>query len=164
MIDNSKEYILCAAIRRKQPREGSPYWEGTNDIMNIEIGYRHHDIFHRFNNRDIHQNYEDCEVSILMEDQGFYTSKGRFVDRYEGMEIAFNAGQVSERIALHKSDIKLNATDENGNPVGEFIYKAKPKEQAVIVIPSGESGSGFSVCGIASALSIPRVSLSFGMR
>ena len=27
--------------------------------------------------------------------------------------------------------------DENGNPVGEFIYKAKPKEQAVIVIPSG---------------------------
>ena len=51
MIDNSKEYILCAAIRRKRPREGSPYWDGTNDIMNIEIGYRHHDIFHRFNNK-----------------------------------------------------------------------------------------------------------------
>lgn len=50
-------------------------------------------------------------------EQGFYTSKGRYVDRYEGMEIAFNAGQVSERIALHKSDIMLNATDENGNPI-----------------------------------------------
>ncbi len=50
-------------------------------------------------------------------EQGFYTSKGRYVDRYEGMEIAFNAGQVSEKIALRKSDIKLNATDENGNPI-----------------------------------------------
>lgn len=109
MIDNSKEYILCAAIRRKQPREGSPYWDGTNDIMNIEIGYRHHDIFHRFNNKG------DYEVSILMEDQGFYTSKGRFVDRYEGMKIAYEAGQVSEEVAFSKKwhDIKLNIADED---------------------------------------------------
>ena len=107
MIDNSKEYILCAAIRRKQPREGSPYWEGTNDIMDIEIGYRHHDIFHRFNNKG------DYEVSILMEDQGFYTSKGRFVDRYEAMKIAYEAGQVSEEVAFSKKwhDIKLNIAD-----------------------------------------------------
>ena len=113
MIDNSKEYILCAAIRRKQPREGSPYWEGTNDIMDIEIGYRHHDIFHRFNNRDIHKNYQDCEVSILMEDQGFYTSKGRFVGRHEAMKIAYEAGQVSEEVAFSKKwhDIKLNIAD-----------------------------------------------------
>ena len=109
MIDNSKEYILCAAIRRKRPREGSPYWEGTNDIMDIEIGYRHHDIFHRFNNKG------DYEVSILMEDQGFYTSKGRFVDRYEGMKIAYEAGQVSEEVAFSKKwhDIKLNIADED---------------------------------------------------
>ena len=109
MIDNSKEYILCAAIRRKRPREGSPYWDGTNDIMNIEIGYRHHDIFHRFNNKG------DYEVSILMEDQGFYTSKGRFVDRYEGMKIAYEAGQVSEEVAFSKKwhDIKLNIADED---------------------------------------------------
>ena len=114
MIDNSKEYILCAAIKRKQPREGSPYWEGTNDIMNIEIGYRHHDIFHRFNNRGIHKNYENCEVSNRMEDQGFYTSKGRFVDRYEGMKIAYEAGQVSEETAFSKKwhNIKLNLTDK----------------------------------------------------
>ena len=107
MIDNSKEYILCAAIRRKQPREGSPYWEGTNDIMNIEIGYRHHDIFHRFNNKG------DYEVSILMEDQGFYTSKGRFVGRCEAMKIAYEAGQVSEEVAFSKKwhDIKLNIAD-----------------------------------------------------
>ena len=109
MIDNSKEYILCAAIRRKQPREGSPYWDGTNDIMNIEIGYRHHDIFHRFNNKG------DYEVSILMEDQGFYTSKGRFVGRCEAMKIAYEAGQVSEEVAFSKKwhDIKLNIADED---------------------------------------------------
>ena len=109
MIDNSKEYILCAAIRRRQPREGFPYWEGTNDIMDIEIGYRHHDIFHRFNNRG------DYEVSILMEDQGFYTSKGRFVDRYEAMKIAYEAGQVSEEVAFSKKwhDIKLNIADKD---------------------------------------------------
>ena len=108
MIDNSKEYILCAAIRRKHPREGSPYWEGTNDIMNIEIGYRHHDIFHRFNNKG------DYEVSSLIADQGFYTSKGRFVDRYEGMKIAYEAGQVSEETAFSKKwhNIKLNLTDK----------------------------------------------------
>ena len=78
-MDNKIEYILCAAIRRKHPREVSPYWEGTNDITNIEIGYRHHDIFQRFGD----------EVSKKMADQGFYTSKGRFVDRYEGMRVFY---------------------------------------------------------------------------
>ena len=105
MIDNTKEYILCAAIKRKEPRDCTPYWPNTNDICNIELGYRHHDIYQRFGGV-----MSECE-------QGFYTSKGRYVDRYEGMEIAFNAGQVSEAVALHKSDIKLNATDENGNPI-----------------------------------------------
>ena len=80
MIDNTKEYILCAAIKRKEPRDCQPYHPNTNDICNIELGYRHHDIFHRFDGE-----MSECE-------QGFYTSKGRYVDRYEGMEIAFNAG------------------------------------------------------------------------
>jgi hypothetical protein len=105
MIDNSKEYILCAAIKRKQPRNCTPYYPNTNDICNIELGYRHHDIFHRFDGE-----MSECE-------QGFYTSKGRYVDRYEAMEIAYNAGQVSEIIAFHKSNMKLNATDVNGNPI-----------------------------------------------
>lgn len=48
MIDNTKEYILCAAIKRKEPRDCQPYHPNTNDICNIELGYRHHDIFHRF--------------------------------------------------------------------------------------------------------------------
>ena len=103
MIDNSKEYILCAAIRRKQPREGSPYWEGTNDIMNIEIGFRHHDIFHRFRDGE--------ELNGI--EQGFYTSKGRYVDRIEAMKIAHECGQVSDEVAFSKKwhDIKLNVVD-----------------------------------------------------
>lgn len=93
MIDNTKEYILCAAIKRvSQKKDIHPYYEGQNDICNIEIGYRHHDILQRFKS----------DVSNKMEDQGFYTSKGRFVNRYEGMEIAYNAGQVSEDTALKK--------------------------------------------------------------
>lgn len=85
MIDNSKEYILCAAWKRKTPRtvESSPY-HGTNDILNIELGYRHHDIFLRFGDELIQE--QDA--------MGFYTSSGRFVSREEGMEIAIKAGQV----------------------------------------------------------------------
>ena len=86
MIDNNKEYILCAAIKRKTPREGEPYWKGTNDIMDIEIGYRHHDIFNRFKDGE--------ELDGIQ--QGFYTSKGRFVDRVEALEIAYKAGQVTD--------------------------------------------------------------------
>lgn len=45
-----KEYILCAAVKRLKRREscGNPYYEGTNDILDIELGYRHHDIYQRF--------------------------------------------------------------------------------------------------------------------
>ena len=84
------EYILCAAIKRKEPKTCEPYWEGTNDICNIEIGYRHHDIFQRF----------EGEVSNKPLDQGFYTSSGRFVDRKEAMKVAFEAGQVTAEKAL----------------------------------------------------------------
>lgn len=83
MIDTKQEYILCAAIKRIKPRD-CPQHYYTNDIYDIEIGYRHCDIFARF----------EGEVSTNPHDQGFYTSKGRFVDRYEGMKIAYLSGQV----------------------------------------------------------------------
>lgn len=102
MIDNSKEYILCAALRRKEPRKitngGNPYHEGTNDILNIEIGYRHHDIYARF----------DGEVSMKMADQGFYTSKGRFVDRVTAMKIAIEAGQMPKEKEFIEYEGKLH--------------------------------------------------------
>lgn len=93
----NKEYILCAAVKRITPNPAEPYWNdrtdphrkyNRNDICDIEIGYRHHDIYLRFGE----------EVSRKPQDQGFYTSKGRFVDRKEGLEIARAAGQVDETI------------------------------------------------------------------
>ena len=89
-MDYKKEYILCAAIKRIEPKNCMPYYESTNDICNIEIGFRHHDIFQRF----------PGEVSKKSDNQGFYTSRGRFVDRHEAMYIAWKAEQVSDDVAL----------------------------------------------------------------
>lgn len=83
-MDNKQEYILCAAIKRIEGKNCAPYEYGTNDICFIEIGYRHRDIFNRFQG----------EVSSSPKDQGFYTSKGRFVDREEAAYIALLAGQI----------------------------------------------------------------------
>ena len=114
MIDNKKEYILCAAIKRKNPREGEPYWVGTNDIMSIEIGFRHHDIFQRY--------YDELDGM----EQGFYTSRGRFVDRIEAMKIAYACGQVTAEVAFNKAwhDIKVNVIDRE--PTN---WSAKDKEK-----------------------------------
>lgn len=92
-----EEFILCAAILRKEPRDsGCNYYD--NDIQNIELGYRHHDILIRFRG----------EVSTQQEDQGFYTSRGRFVDRKEAFEIAKSAGQIEtgeDRGVLFSEDL-----------------------------------------------------------
>lgn len=82
MINNELEYILCAAIMRKEPKDCNPYF--ANDITQIEIGYRHHDIIQRF------------KGELDVEEQGFYTSKGRYVDRKEALKIAKACGQVEE--------------------------------------------------------------------
>lgn len=125
MIDNNKEYILCAAIKRKATRShknGCPYWDGINDIMDIEIGYRHHDIYQRFGK----------ELSSNPYHQGFYTSKGRFVGRYEGMKIAYEAGQLSDNVSVFHdekvlNEVKLNCVDiqpsTNKNDVDPEYYE-----------------------------------------
>ena len=95
MIDNTKEYILCSAIKRKEPREGRhkclsykhpSCWEKygqIDDINLIEIG-RRHDLMHMYPKEHLDHSQ-----------QGFYTSYGRFVDRQEAMIIAENAGQIN---------------------------------------------------------------------
>ena len=90
------ERILCSAIKRIVPREKCNYHH--NDIHLIEIGYRHHDIFIRFKD----------EVSRKPEDQGFYTSDGRFVDRYEACKIAKESDQIEvddEKTVLYSEDL-----------------------------------------------------------
>lgn len=102
-MDNSKEYILCAALRRLKPKETNSYY--NNDLDGIEIGYRHHDIRNRFLG----------EVSCSPFDQGFYTSKGRFVDRIEGMKIAYDCGQVPKNVAI-------SCYTYEGEPVFRDLY------------------------------------------
>lgn len=100
MIDNSKEYIVCAAVERIKPREciSDPYKGECNDILKIEIGYRHHDIYSRFNNENI--------LKQTQGSHGFYTSKGRFVKRREGMKIAHECGQVTDEKIVFKNNNK----------------------------------------------------------
>lgn len=119
MIDNSKEYILCAAIERKIPKDCEPYAyenSGTgNDITKIEIGYRHHDIYQRFG--------FDGENALceFMGNQGFYTSKGRFVKRREAMKIAYECGQVTDvnRVFIVNNKIELNCSSYRDYYSGE---------------------------------------------
>lgn len=97
---NNKEYIICPAIKRLTTKECTKHYY-NNDIYDIEIGYRHCDIFGRFKD----------EVSKKPQDQGFYTSKGRFVNRKEALEIAIIAQQVKEedcrntKIGLFSEDL-----------------------------------------------------------
>ena len=109
-VNNKKEYILCAAIKRLEPKECTPYH--NNDICNIEIGYRHHDIFQRF----------PGEVSKKSDDQGFYTSNGRFVGRYEAMLIAWKAGQVSAKKAFGGNFNSIEDIIENSSDDFLFNY------------------------------------------
>lgn len=99
MIDNNTEYILCAAIWYD---DGTFHKENACPNINSGIvvtGHRHYncisimptgkDYLKDFPERNIF-NLGDFEST-----QGFMTSKGRFVDRREGMKLAFIAGQVS---------------------------------------------------------------------
>ncbi len=137
MIDNSKEYILCAAWRRKEPRKvkGKPYKPENNDILLIEIGYRHHDIYDRF---------ED-ELEVSNDAMGFYTSKGRFVSRTEGMKIAYEAGQIPKRGAVWtQQDIDEDwIKDENGQSIKLNVkpgeYKPLISEDLYCCSPDGNS-------------------------
>ena len=82
MFDNSKEYIICSAIRRIEPhpRAGMVY----NDTGSVICGHRHGDILI----------FNSGIVSKKFEDQGFLTSEGRFVGRKEAAHIAAECGQI----------------------------------------------------------------------
>lgn len=82
-MDNTKEYILCSAILRKEPKPETTL--SNVDIHKVEIGLRHCDIRDRFNG----------ELQTSPYAQGFLTSKGRFVSRGEAEIIARNCSQIT---------------------------------------------------------------------
>src|SRR5688572_16192142 len=80
-----EEYILCAAIHFKDGKDH------LHQPVNIQSGFvvcgrRHHNVYLTVS---IFQTER-----VLDDEQGFVTSKDRFVDRKEGGEIAFKVGQT----------------------------------------------------------------------
>lgn len=103
MIDNSKEYIVCAAYLQtintknrqkmiykngKDPKEF--YNEPHNQVFDMRLGFRHADIIYQYGD----------DINYHNSDGGFMTSKGRYVDRIEAMKIAYECGQVSRDMAI----------------------------------------------------------------
>lgn len=89
MIDNTKEYIVCAAIKRKTPRTLPN--QPSYPINHYELGHRHFDIIWRY--RD----------ELDVDEQGFWTSHGRFVDRKEAALIGYRSGQLSYEKVFRKN-------------------------------------------------------------
>lgn len=109
MIDNSKEYILCAAYLFKEgyvtpnierinkhitdkPRLTDVsdvrdiYYQPHRQVFDMAIGWRHPDILYK---------YGDCiQRQGVNGSGGFMTSKGRYVTREEAAEIAYACGQI----------------------------------------------------------------------
>lgn len=95
-----EEYILCAANWYKYPM-GSDHQPVNIEYGFVVCGRRHHNIF---------MITSICDESILERnklcEQGFLTSKDRWVDRKEAGEIAFKAGQTTElRKILFSEDL-----------------------------------------------------------
>jgi hypothetical protein len=106
-VDNKMEYILCAAIWYKdlvlKQVFDSNVLPVNCDRGLVFCGHRHPQCM-----------YTMCSITGLRSVepevgeyvQGFLTSTNRFVDRYEGGEIAFKAGQSREFLrTLYSEDI-----------------------------------------------------------
>lgn len=98
MIDNSKEYIICAAYKRTpeacvtdskiQNYKDPSLWDTRgkyDDVYSVWLGRRHNDI--------LVQHRDDISEDSIY--GGFYTSYGRYVDRKQALEIALACGQVT---------------------------------------------------------------------
>lgn len=85
MINNEVEYIVCSAILTSDL--GKEILGGAEFVT----GHRHFNIFRTFNTSP-----DNVLVKRDPHSQGFMTSKGRFVGRKEGLEIAIRSSQVSQ--------------------------------------------------------------------
>jgi hypothetical protein len=86
-----QEYILCAAIWFD---DGKEYRLQPKNIEKglVLCGWRHGCIFAQIGGLV----GERQKLGIFEKEQGFLTNKNRFVDRKEGGQIAFDAGQTKE--------------------------------------------------------------------
>lgn len=100
MIDNTKEYIICAAYWYKIDGDESPHgFVAKNISTGVVFGqYRHCNVIHNFKKATGIRTSES-EVDYV---DGFLTSKGNFVDRVQASELAYYAGQIPQEKAFNK--------------------------------------------------------------
>ena len=121
MINNSKEWILCAAIWYKDGTEAPRGMIAQNIDSGVVIGqWRHGNCINiratnpLWNKKTLKErsDRENQAVPMRISSEtpdieygyvdGFLTSKGRFVDRWQGMAVAYLAGQVPYERAKKK--------------------------------------------------------------
>ena len=120
MIDNSKEYILCAAIWYRDNTEAPSGMIAQNISSGVVIGqWRHGNCINvratnpLWNAKRLAERNGEANVRIEKFNDtldyfgyvdGFITSRGNFVDRWQAMKLAYEAGQVDEKTAFRTFD------------------------------------------------------------
>ena len=116
MIDNTREYVLCAAIWYKDGTEAPRGMIAQNIDSGVVIGqWRHGNCINvratnpLWNKKKLAERLaqgddklDSWESTDYEEVDGFITSEGRFVDRWQAMELAYMAGQVGYERAKNK--------------------------------------------------------------
>jgi hypothetical protein len=87
MLINNKEYIICSAIWFDDGVK-HPHQPKNIDIGYVVCGRRHHNCF---------QIQFMIDINHIEREQGFLTNTDRFVDREEAGQIAYDAGQITEK-------------------------------------------------------------------
>ena len=129
MIDNSREYIICAGIWYKDGTEAPRGLIAQNIDNGVVIGqWRHGNCINirstnpLWNAKKLAERKQETPMISSYEDtlkyydyvDGFLTSHGRFVDRWQGMAIAYLAGQVPYERAKCKNYEGEYVEDGNG--------------------------------------------------
>ena len=117
---DQEERIICSAIWYEDGKEHVHMPVPTGFVIS---GYRHHNcistakIMWEMAGKDLNNFRELFQEKV----QGFLTSKGRFVDRWQAMAIAYNAGQIDTKRAYTMSPEWTAEKDE------AFDYENFPK-------------------------------------
>lgn len=121
MIDNTKEYIICAAIWHKDGTEAIRGMIAQNIDSGVVIGqWRHGNCINvratnpLWNSKKLEDRLNRENNNIPMTDEkpdknydyvdGFLTSHGNFVDRWQAAKIAMDCGQLPESVAVRNYD------------------------------------------------------------
>ena len=114
-----REYIICAAIWYKDGTEAPRGLIAQNINTGVVIGqWRHGNCINVrstnpvWNAKKLVERKGETTMITKYEDtleyydyvDGFLTSEGRFVDRWQGMKIAYEAGQVDEKRAFRSEE------------------------------------------------------------